>query len=109
MQLSGFDFTHTDWSDVAAERHRGEVGEALWRSRDFGGIRVRMVEYTPGYVADHWCRKGHVLLVLRGELTTTLDNGQVVVLTEGQSYQVADGSEAHKSSTESGALLFIVD
>jgi len=109
MQLTGFDFAVTDWSSVAADRHPGQVGEALWRSRDFGGIRVRMVEYTPGYVADHWCHKGHVLLVLRGQLTTTLDDGEVVVLTEGQSYQVADDSRAHRSSTESGALLFIVD
>ncbi|MDQ1741201.1 MAG: hypothetical protein QOE53_2853 [Pseudonocardiales bacterium] len=109
MQMTGFDFTVTDWNSVGPERYSGELGEALWRSRDFGGIRVRMVEYSPGYVADHWCNKGHVLLVLRGELTTTLDNGEVVVLTEGQSYQVADDSQAHRSSTESGALLFIVD
>jgi quercetin dioxygenase-like cupin family protein len=109
MQLSGFDFTVTDWSGVAAERHPGEAGEALWRTRNFGDIRVRMVEYTPGYAADHWCQKGHVLLVLQGQLTTTLDDGEVVVLTEGQSYQVADDSRAHRSSTESGALLFIVD
>lgn len=109
MQMTGFDFNFTDWGSVAPERHPGESGEALWRSRTFGEIRVRMVEYTPGYVADHWCRKGHVLLVLQGNLTTTLDNGEVVLLTQGQSYQVADDSRAHKSSTESGALLFIVD
>jgi quercetin dioxygenase-like cupin family protein len=109
MQLTGFDFTVMDWSSVAPERYSGEAGEALWRSRNFGDTRVRMVEYSPGYVADHWCQKGHVLLVLQGELTTTLDNGEVIVLTAGQSYQVADDAEAHRSSTESGALLFIVD
>jgi quercetin dioxygenase-like cupin family protein len=109
MQLTGFDFTAMDWSSVAVDRHAGESGEALWRTQQFGDTRVRMVEYTPGYVADHWCHKGHVLLVLRGQLTTTLDNGEVVELTEGQSYQVADNAQAHRSSTESGALLFIVD
>jgi quercetin dioxygenase-like cupin family protein len=109
MQLTGFGFTVTDWNSIPVDRHPGAAGEARWRSRDFGGIRVRMVEYTPGYIADHWCHKGHVLLVLQGSLTTTLDNGEVVVLTQGQSYQVADDSQAHKSNTESGALLFIVD
>lgn len=109
MRLAGFDFASTLWSSISPERHAGESGEALWRTQNFGDIRVRMVEYTPGYVADHWCRKGHVLLVIRGELTTVLDTGESVVLSEGQSYQVADDSTAHRSSTETGATLFIVD
>jgi quercetin dioxygenase-like cupin family protein len=82
---------------------------AIWRTRDFSGIRVRMVEYSPGYRADHWCSKGHILLVLSGELETELADGRVVRLCAGQSYQVADGAEAHRSSTAAGATLFIVD
>ena len=69
----------------------GETGKAYWRTRNFNNIRVRMVEYTPGYLADHWCQKGHVLLVLDGELQTELADGRTVVLKQGQSYQVADG------------------
>ena len=68
-----------------------------------------MVEYSPGYLADHWCEKGHVLLCLEGELRTELADGRVFTLTAGMSYQVADGAEPHRSSTESGARLFIVD
>jgi quercetin dioxygenase-like cupin family protein len=68
-----------------------------------------MVEYTPGYVADHWCHRGHVLLVLEGILTTELEDGQKFVLTPGMSYQVADELSSHRSVTETGAKLFIVD
>lgn len=107
--MTGFDFNWTDWDEVAPQRHPGDVGEAHWRSRNFGDIRVRMVEYSAGYVADHWCRKGHVLLVLQGVLDTTLDTGEVIRLTAGQSYQAADDVGAHRSSTETGATLFIVD
>lgn len=109
MRLDGFDFTSTDWSAVPAEVRPGESGTVSQRVRHFGGVRVRLVEYSPGYAADHWCRKGHVLFVLGGELTTTLDDGRVVVTPQGASYQVADEREAHRSSTEHGATLLIVD
>ena len=75
----------------------------------FGAIRVRMVEYSPGYLADHWCEKGHILLCLEGELCTELSDGRTFVLTAGMSYQVADDAESHRSQTVTGAKLFIVD
>jgi quercetin dioxygenase-like cupin family protein len=109
MEMRGIPFGMTDWSLVPATEHPGERGKATWRTREFGGIRVRMVEYSPGYVADHWCRKGHVLLVLEGELVTELEDGRSFRLGPGSSYQVADGAEAHRSRTETGARLFIVD
>ena len=89
--------------------HPGETGKAYWRTKTFNNIRVRMVEYTPGYLADHWCQKGHVLLCLEGELQTELKDGRKVTLKPGTSYQVADGAEAHRSYTPIGAKLFIVD
>jgi quercetin dioxygenase-like cupin family protein len=109
MQMTGIPFEVTDWSSIEPTEHPGETGVATWRTREFGGIRVRMVEYTPGYLADHWCAKGHVLLCLEGELHTELEDGRTVVLRPGMSYQVADQTEAHRSSTASGAKLFIVD
>lgn len=110
MQMSDIPFGTTDWSQVEPTEHRGETGVAHWRTRTFGTIRVRMVEYSPGYLADHWCRKGHILLVLDGELETELDDGRRFVLKKGQSYQVADGAEPHRSRTGAeGARLFIVD
>jgi hypothetical protein len=68
-----------------------------------------MVEYSPGYRADHWCQKGHILLCLAGELETELADGRRFVLRPGMSYQVADNAEAHRSSSRTGATLFIVD
>lgn len=118
MRMSEIPFCSVDWSTLAATEHPGELvdgvrGMALWRTREFGPadnrVRVRMVEYTPGYVADHWCQKGHVLLCLDGQLDTELADGRCFTLTPGMSYQVADGAEAHRSSTALGARLFIVD
>lgn len=113
MRMSEIPFGTTDWATIEPERHAGEVGEALWRVRSVGPaenpIRVRMVEYSPGYVSDHWCSKGHVLLCLEGELETTLEDGRVFVLRPGMSYQVADQAEAHSSRAPKGAKLFIVD
>ena len=109
MEMKDIPFGTTDWSSIARTEHKGERGVAYWRTRDFGGIRVRMVEYTPGYLADHWCEKGHILLCLEGELHTELKDGRTVKLTPGTSYQVADGRDAHRSSTATGAKLFIVD
>lgn len=109
MFMSGIPFSTTDWSTVAATQHPGETGSATWRTRQFGNIRVRMVEYSPGYLADHWCEKGHILLCLEGELVTELAEGRSFVLKPGMSYQVADGAEPHRSRTGIGAKLFIVD
>ncbi len=109
MRMTEIPFGTTDWSKVDREEHAGEAGAATWRTRRFGDVRVRMVEYSPGYRADHWCSKGHVLLCLEGELRTELADGRVFVLGPGMSYQVADGAEPHRSSTALGARLFIVD
>ncbi|MBX3083610.1 MAG: DHCW motif cupin fold protein [Anaerolineae bacterium] len=109
MKITNIPFGTTDWSSIPVTEHQGVTGKALWRTQQFGEIRVRMVEYTPGYVADHWCEKGHILLCLEGRLDTELADGRKFVLTPGVSYQVADQAEAHRSSTEIGATLFIVD
>lgn len=109
MEMRDIPFGTTDWAGIEPTEHPGVTGKALWRTRQFGSIRVRMVEYTPGYLADHWCSKGHILLCLKGELVTELEDGRTVTLTPGMSYQVADNAEPHRSRTEGGATLFIVD
>lgn len=109
MNISDIPFGITDWSEIQATEHPGETGVAQWRTQQFGALRVRMVNYSPGYLADHWCHKGHILLCLEGELHTELEDGRRFVMTTGMSYQVADGAEAHRSSTSTGARLFIVD
>jgi hypothetical protein len=109
VRMTDIPFATTDWSAIEATEHKGLTGMASWRTCHFGGIRVRMVEYTPGYLADHWCVKGHILLCLEGELHTELADGRKFVLKPGMSYQVADNAEPHRSFTEIGAKLFVVD
>ena len=109
MKLASFPFTTTDWSNIPPTEHQGEHGAAYWRTQHFGEIRVRMVEYTPGYLADHWCEKGHIIFCLSGQLDTELKDGRRFTLTAGMSYQVADNTQPHRSSSTIGATLFIVD
>ena len=109
MKMSAIPFGTTDWSAIEPTEHAGESGKAIWRTRQFGDIRVRLVDYTPGYLADHWCEKGHILMCLDGELDTELKDGRRFVLKPGMSYQVADNAEPHRSRTAMGAKLFIVD
>jgi uncharacterized cupin superfamily protein len=110
MKIPELPFTVTNWDEIAPTRHAGESGHALWRTLNIGDIRVRIVEYTPGYVADHWCDRGHIIYVLEGELISELKDGRISILTQGMSYQVSDfGDAAHRSSTKTGVKLFIVD
>ena len=109
MNIQDIPFGTTDWALVPRTEHPGITGTATWRTRQFGAIRVRMVEYSAGYLADHWCSKGHILLCLDGELHTELDDGSLHILRPGMSYQVADKAEAHRSAAPKGAKLFIVD
>lgn len=109
MQMSDIPFGTTDWSRIERTEHAGDSGLAYWRTQHFGAIRVRIVEYTPGYRADHWCTKGHILFCTSGELHTELSDGRTFTLVPGMSYQVADDAEPHRSSTEVGATLYIVD
>lgn len=102
-------FETTDWEALSAIPHKGEKGFALWKTVQYKGLRIRLVEYSPEYLADHWCEKGHILLCLEGELITDLSNGQQFTLTKGMSYQVSDKMSSHRSSTQNGAKLFIVD
>ena len=109
MDINNIPFGITNWAEIPTTRHTGNQGYALWHTQQFDAIRVRMVEYSENYLADHWCSKGHILLCLEGELHTELDDGRTFTLTAGMSYQVADQAEAHRSSTSKGAKLFIVD
>jgi len=109
MNISSFSFQTADWSMIPKEEHAGDTGVAYWRTQKLNDIRVRFVEYSPGYMADHWCKKGHVLLCMEGEMETELEDGRRFKLTEGMTYFVGDNCEAHRSSTVTGCKLFIVD
>jgi len=109
MRIDNLPFQTTDWLSVQPTTHKGDVGEAIWRTKEFGDIRVRLVDYSPGYVADHWCSKGHIIFCVDGELVTDLKDGRSFTLKPGMSYQVADDDGQHRSHTDKGARLFIVD
>ena len=102
-------FITVDWNGVPETEHPGETGTAYWKTQQYDGVRVRMVRYTPGYLADHWCKRGHVLLVMSGSLETEVENEATVTLSAGMSYAVADDASSHRSRTTTGAMLFIVD
>ena len=109
MKISTFPFQTLNWSSIPKEEHKGETGMAYWQTQMVNTIRVRMVEYSPGYKADHWCSKGHIIFCIEGEMETELENGRILKLTAGMTYFVGDESEPHRSSSENGCKLFIVD
>lgn len=103
-------FQITDWSKVPSTEHPGEQGLATWRTLQLEGVRVRMVDYSAGYKADHWCAKGHIIFCIQGEMTTTLKDGNTHILKQGMSYQVSDdAANPHSSESQCGCRLFIVD
>ncbi len=109
MKIESFPFQAIDWSAVPKEEKKGDTGKAFWQVQHLNDTRVRMVEYSAGYTADHWCVKGHVLLCLEGEMETELEDGRVFKLSPGACYFVGDNNEPHRSRTVKGCKLFIVD
>ncbi|MDO3640527.1 MAG: DHCW motif cupin fold protein [Mucilaginibacter sp.] len=109
MQSAAIPFQVIDWKKTEKTNHPGTTGIALWQTLQFGGLRVRMVEYTKGYLADHWCQKGHIVHCLEGGFTTELQTGESFNLTEGMSYIVSDDLSSHRSITENGVKLLIID
>jgi len=101
--------TFIDWSMIPKVEYKGITGSAFWQTMQFPGLRVRLVEYSKGYRADHWCRKGHIVHCLEGEFTSELENGEKTVLTQGMTYVVSDEMSSHASSTKDGVKVLIID
>jgi len=102
-------FQTIDWSHIEKTIHKGETGIATWQTMQYGGLRIRIVEYSACYMADHWCRKGHIIYCLEGSFVSELQNGASVTLGRGMSYVVSDDLSTHRSSTTEGAKLLIID
>ncbi len=109
MKIPQHPFTTIDWGAIDKVKHAGERGFALWQTIMMGDIRIRMVEYSVGYIANHWCNKGHVIYCIKGKMKTELQDGRETMLKKGMTYHVGDDSEAHRSSPKKGCRLFIVD
>jgi quercetin dioxygenase-like cupin family protein len=109
MEIKTFPFETLDWATIKAEEHAGTTGTAYWKIFKMGDIRIRMVEYTPDYFADHWCSKGHIIYCISGQMITELEDGREYILSAGMTYHIGDNNEAHRSKSENGCTLFIVD
>ena len=108
-QHQNIPFEVIDWESVSKEEHPGETGTSFWQKREFAGLRIRIVEYGPGYLADHWCTKGHIVHCLEGSFMSELENGETFLLSKGMSYVVSDDMSSHRSSSKEGVKLLIID
>jgi len=109
MKNSSIPFQTIDWKSIQKTEYKGETGTAYWQTVQFEGLRVRYVEYSKNYKADHWCEKGHIVYCLKGEVINELKNGEKFILLEGMSYIVSDGLSSHRSVTKNGVHLLIID
>lgn len=107
--MTNIPFQTVDWSQIEQSEHRGETGNAIWQTLQFDGLRVRIVEYSPGYMADHWCKKGHIVHCLEGEFVSELKNGATFLLKRGMTYIVSDNLSEHRSVSRTGVRLLIID
>lgn len=107
--MSYIPFQTIDWSGIEKTEHKGETGTSFWQTIQFPGLRIRLVEYSKGYLADHWCQKGHIVHCLEGEFDSELISGERISLKKGETYVVSDELSSHRSVTESGVKLLIVD
>jgi hypothetical protein len=109
MSHNSIPFKSIDWTKVPRTEHKGKTGVAYWQTLQFGGIRIRIVEYTKGYIADHWCKKGHIVFCLEGDFISESEDGAQFELSEGMTYIVSDEMSSHRSTTRHGVRLLIID
>ena len=106
---NNINFQTIDWSTIEKSIHPGETGESFWKTMQFPGLRIRIVEYSAGYLADHWCQKGHIVHCLEGEFVSELESGEKFTLTAGMTYVVSDNLSSHRSVSKGGVKLLIID
>lgn len=107
--MSAIPFQTINWNEIPRTEHKGETGTSFWRTLQFEGLRIREVEYSSGYLADHWCKKGHIVYCLEGEFETELTDGEKFILKKGMSYVVSDELSTHRSHSADGVKLLIID
>lgn len=107
--MSNIPFQTVDWSAIVKTEHTGETGTSFWQTLQYPGLRIRVVEYTAGYLADHWCQKGHIVHCLAGEFESELQTGEIFSLVAGMTYIVSDNLSSHRSISKNGVKLLIID
>lgn len=109
VKMENIPFQTIDWTSIEKVKHTGETGASYWQTMQFPGLRVRIVEYSIGYLADHWCEKGHIVYCLEGEFVSELSTGEKIKLKKGETYVVSDKLSSHRSKSETGVKLLIID
>jgi hypothetical protein len=109
MNIDQILFQATDWSNIPFKEYPGETGVAYWRTIQYGKLRIRIVEYSQNYRADHWCEKGHIVYCIEGRMVSELSDGRIIPLSKGMTYQVSDGASSHRSISSDGVKLLIID
>ncbi|PKP40629.1 MAG: hypothetical protein CVT95_13370 [Bacteroidetes bacterium HGW-Bacteroidetes-12] len=109
MNSKNIPFQTIDWTSIPKTEHKGENGIAYWQTMQYEGLRIRLVEYSKGYIADHWCAKGHIVHCLEGDFVSELNDGSKSILTKGMSYVVTDDLSSHRSTSVNGVKLLIID
>lgn len=109
MDNKNIPFRRIDWTAVPKTEHKGDSGTSFWQTLEYSGLRIRIVEYTKGYVADHWCQKGHIVHCLEGEFTSESQEGKDIIMKKGMTYVVSDDLSSHRSASKNGAVLLIID
>jgi len=109
MNKKNIPFQTIDWTKIPKTEHKGDTGIAYWQTMQFEGLRLRVVEYSKGYFADHWCTKGHIVHCLEGDFVSELNDGGKFILTKGMTYVVTDELSSHRSFTENGVKVLIID
>jgi quercetin dioxygenase-like cupin family protein len=102
-------FEIIDWAKVEKTEYKGKTGTSFWQVLQYNGLRIRMVEYSKGYFANHWCQKGHIVHCLEGEFISELETGERDTISKGMMYVVSDGASSHRSTSENGVKLLIID
>jgi hypothetical protein len=108
-EINNIPFQTIDWASIPKTEHKGETGTSFWQTVEFPGLRIRIVEYSNGYIADHWCRKGHIVHCLEGSFVSEMENDNEIKLSNGNTYVVSDGMSSHRSVTVDGVKLLIID
>ncbi len=107
--MSSIPFQSIDWANIERTEHPGETGTSFWQTLQLEGLRIRKVDYSAGYLADHWCQKGHIVHCLEGAFISELDNGEMISLSKGMTYVVSDNRSSHRSVSANGVQLLIID
>jgi hypothetical protein len=109
MSNKNIPFQTIDWTAIPKTEHKGESGKAFWQTIQFPGLRIRIVEYSKGYIADHWCQKGHIVHCLDGEFVSESQDGKESIMAKGSTYVVSDDLSSHRSISKDGVKLMIID